>query len=92
METRKVIKIDLFLNLSKSLNWILCTYGSWKQILYIFFYNGTLIVMHTHIPVFESIAFENMAGIITELNDEILQMQNAFVYSLLIIKKSINQK
>lgn len=59
METRKVIKIDLFLNLSKSLNWILCTYGgSWKQILYIFFYNGTLIVMHTHIPVFESIAFE----------------------------------
>lgn len=57
-----------------------------------FFYNGTLIVMHTHIPVFESIAFENMAGIITELNDEILQMQNAFVYSLLIIKKSINQK
>lgn len=23
-----------------------------------FFYNGTLIVMHTHIPVFESIAFE----------------------------------
>lgn len=92
METQKVIKIDLFLNLSKSLNWILCTYGSWKQILYIFFYNGTLIVMHTHIPVFESIAFENMAGIITELNDEILQMQNAFVYSLLIIKKSINQK
>lgn len=92
METRKVIKIDLFLNLSKSLNWILCTYGSWKQILYVFFYNGTLIVMHTHIPVFESIAFENMAGIITELNDEILQMQNAFVYSLLIIKKSINQK
>lgn len=59
METRKVIKIDLFLNLSKSLNWILCTYGSWKQILYIFFfYNVTLIVMHTHIPVFESIAFE----------------------------------
>lgn len=58
METQKVIKIDLFLNLSKSLNWILCTYGSWKQILYIFFYNGTLIVMHTHIPVFESIAFE----------------------------------
>lgn len=58
METRKVIKIDLFLNLSKSLNWILCTYGSWKQILYVFFYNGTLIVMHTHIPVFESIAFE----------------------------------
>lgn len=92
METQKVIKIDLFLNLSKSLNWILCTYGSWKQILYVFFYNGTLIVMHTHIPVFESIAFENMAGIITELNDEILQMQNAFVYSLLIIKKSINQK
>lgn len=33
-----------------------------------------------------------MAGIITELNDEILQMQNAFVYSLLIIKKSIKQK
>lgn len=58
METQKVIKIDLFLNLSKSLNWILCTYGSWKQILFIFFYNGTLIVMHTHIPVFESIAFE----------------------------------
>lgn len=58
METQKGIKIDLFLNLSKSLNWILCTYGSWKQILFIFFYNGTLIVMHTHIPVFESIAFE----------------------------------
>lgn len=58
METQKVIKIDLFLNLSKSLNCILCTYGSWKQILFFFFYNGTLIVMHTHIPVFESIAFE----------------------------------
>lgn len=61
METQKVIKIDLFLNLSKSLNWILCTYGSWKQILYIFFfYNVTLIVMHTHIPVFESITFEKI--------------------------------
>lgn len=52
METQKVIKIDLFLNLSKS--WI----GYYVRMVHgnkfyiFFFYNGTLIVMHTHIPCF----------------------------------------